>query len=82
MKGEKRDLGFEGYCATACGQKGGTGSTKGGWLRRQTVRLQTGSAPWNAYSTYDRNLVRGDFGAPLRFARNDGEREVSAVRYP
>ena len=65
-----------------CGQKGGTGSTKGGWLRRQTVRLQTGSAPWNVYSTYDSNLVWGDFGAPLRFARNDGGREVSAVRYP
>ena len=38
----------------------------------QTIRLQTGSAPWNVYSTYDRNLVQGDFSTPLRFARNDG----------
>ena len=48
----------------------------------ETIRLQTGSAPWNVYSTYDRYLVRGDFSTPLRFARNDGERKVSAPRYP
>ena len=24
----------------------------------------------------------GDFSTPLRFARNDGAREVSAIRYP
>ena len=48
----------------------------------QTIRLQTGSAPWNVYSTYDRNLVQGDFSTPLRFARNDVARESSAVRHP
>ena len=48
----------------------------------ETIRLQTGSTPWNVYSTYDRYLVRGDFSTPLRFARNDGARKVSAPRYP
>ena len=57
-------------------------STKGRWLRHQTVRLQTGSAPWIVYSTYDRNLVQEDFSTPLRFARNDVARESSAVRHP
>ena len=27
-------------------------------------------------------MAVGDFSAPLRFARNDGEGEISAVRYP
>lgn len=42
----------------------------------ETIRLQTGSTPWNVYSTYDRYFVRGDFSTPLRFARNDGERDL------
>ena len=63
-----------------CGRKGGTGSTKGGWLRRQTVRLQTGSAPWNVYSTYDRNLVRGDFGCPLTARRKMDLRHWTHLR--
>lgn len=27
-------------------------------------------------------MAMGDFSTPLRFARNDGAKEVSAVRYP
>lgn len=65
---------FEVYCATACGRKGGTQYQRGmvETSDNQTIRHQTGSAPWNIYSTYDRNFVWGDFSTPLRFARNDG----------
>ena len=67
-----------------CGRKGGTQYQREmvETSDSQTIRLQTGSAPWNVYSTYDRNLVQGDFSTPLRFARNDVAREVSTVRYP
>ena len=48
--------------------------------RRQTIRLQNDSADCSIYFNYGRGMAVGDFSAPLRFARNDGE-EVSAVRY-
>ena len=41
--------------------------------RRQTIRLQTGSAECSIYFNYGRGMAVGDFSAPLRFARNDGE---------
>ena len=49
--------------------------------RRQTIRLQNDSADCSIYFNYGRGMAVGDFSAPLRFARNDGEGEVSAVRY-
>ena len=41
--------------------------------RRQTIRLQNDSADWSIYFNYGRGMAVGDFSAPLRFARNDGE---------
>lgn len=41
--------------------------------RRQTIRLQTDSADCSTYFNYGRGMAVGDFSAPLRFARNDGE---------
>ena len=41
--------------------------------RRQTIRLQTDSADCSIYFDYGRGMAVGDFSAPLRFARNDGE---------
>ncbi len=41
--------------------------------RRQTIRLQNDSADCSIYFNYGRGMAVGDFSAPLRFARNDGE---------
>ena len=45
--------------------------------RRQTIRLQNDSADCSIYFNYGRGMAVGDFSAPLRFARNDGEGRAS-----